>query len=41
MRETLACIEVGLALGYLPAVDERLVDRIRRIIGTLVRLVGK
>jgi len=42
MRETLACIEVGLALGYLPSVEDVLVDRIRRIIGTLVvRLVGK
>jgi hypothetical protein len=41
MRETLACIEVGLALGYLAEVDASLVDRIRKIIGTLVRLVGK
>jgi four helix bundle protein len=39
MRETLACIEVGVALGYLARVDESLVDRIRKIIGTLVRLV--
>jgi len=41
MRETLACIEVGAALGYLPRVEEDLVDRMRKIIGTLVRLVGK
>ncbi len=41
MRETLACIEVGVALGYLEPVDAGLVDRIRKIIGTLVRLVGK
>jgi len=32
MRETLACIEVGLALGYLAEVDASLVDRIRKII---------
>ena len=39
MQETLACIEVGAALGYV-RVDEGLVDRIRKITGTLVRLVG-
>ena len=33
MRETLSCIEVGVALGYLPRVEEGLVDRIRKIIG--------
>jgi four helix bundle protein len=41
MNETLACIEVGVALGYLPAIDEHVVDRIRKIIGTLLNLVGK
>ena len=41
MRETLACIEVGVALGYVASVEDELVDRIRRIIGTLVRLVGR
>ena len=41
MRETLACIEVGTALGYLDSVDDGVVDRIRKIIATLVRLVGK
>jgi hypothetical protein len=41
MRETLSCIEVGVALGYLPSVEEELVDQIRKVIGTLVRLVGK
>ena len=40
MRETLACIEVGTALGYVEGIDEGLLDRIRRVIGTLVRLVG-
>ena len=41
MRETLACIEVAVALGYMQAADEGLEDRIRKIIGTLVRLVGR
>ena len=38
MQETMACVEVGTALGYLDAVDDVLVDRMKRIIGTLVRL---
>ncbi len=39
MQETLACIQVGEALGYV-SIDEGLVDRIRKITGTLVRLIG-
>jgi four helix bundle protein len=39
MQETLACIQVGEALGYV-RVDDGLVDRIRKITGTLVRLIG-
>ena len=41
MQETMACVEVGAALGYVGTVDPELVDRMRKIIGTLVRLVGK
>jgi four helix bundle protein len=41
MQETMACVEVSQALGYIGEVDAGLVDRMRRIIGTLVRLVGK
>ena len=41
MRETLACVEVGTALGYVEGIDEGLHDQIRKVIGTLVRLVGK
>jgi four helix bundle protein len=41
MRETLACIEVGTALGYVDGIDAGLEDRIRKIIGTLVRLIGR
>ena len=41
MRETLACVEVAGALGYVDTVDARTEDRIRRIIGTLVRLIGR
>ena len=39
-RETMACLEVAIAMGYLEAADPRLIDALRRIIGTLVRLVG-
>jgi four helix bundle protein len=38
MQETMACVEVGTALGYLEGIDDVLVERMRRIIGTLVRL---
>jgi len=38
MQETMACVEVGTALGYLEGCDAGLVDRMRRIVGTLVRL---
>ena len=41
MRETLACIEVGTALGYVEGLDAKLEDRARRIIGTLVRLIRR
>jgi four helix bundle protein len=41
MRETLACVEAGVALGYVQGVDSALVERMRRVIGTLVKLVGK
>jgi four helix bundle protein len=41
MQETMACIEVSVALGYIESVDAGLVDRMRKIVGTLVRLVGK
>jgi four helix bundle protein len=39
-RETLACLEVARALGYIAVLDAALVARIDRVIGTLVRLVG-
>jgi four helix bundle protein len=38
MQETKACVEVGQALGYVGGVDAGLLDRMRRILGTLVRL---
>ncbi len=40
MRETMACIDVGQALGYVSPLDEELVDRMRRIVGTLFRLAA-
>jgi four helix bundle protein len=41
MRETLACVEVGTALGYVDAIDAGLEDRIRKIIGTPARLIAR
>jgi four helix bundle protein len=38
MRETLSCIEVGMALGYMSSVDAALLDRIDRIVATLYKL---
>jgi four helix bundle protein len=40
MRETLACLEVAEALGYMPAIDDALENRMRCVIGTLVKLVA-
>jgi len=41
MRETIACVEVGQALGYVGEVDAEVFDRMRRIVGTLIRLIGR
>ena len=38
MRETLSCIEVGIALGYVSTVDAAILDRIDRIVATLYKL---
>jgi four helix bundle protein len=38
MRETMACIEVSVALGYVDAVDGRLRSEIDHVIGTLYKL---
>jgi four helix bundle protein len=40
MRETLSCIEVGIALGYIGAVDPGLLDSIDRILATLTKLTA-
>ena len=37
-RETLACIEVGVALGYVPGVRDEVRERMRQILGTLTKL---
>ena len=39
MRETLACVEVAEALGYIPEIDARLRRDADVIIGTVVKLV--
>ena len=38
MRETLACIEVGAAFGYIGRPNATVLDRIDKIIATLHRL---
>jgi len=38
-RETLACVEVAQAMGYIREVPSELGPRFDRIIGTLMRLV--
>ena len=39
-RETLACLEVSVALGYLSTLEPRLAAQFNRVIGTLVKLAG-
>jgi len=40
MQETIAAAEVAMALGYVDAIDQALLERMRRIVGTLVKLVA-
>jgi four helix bundle protein len=39
MRETLACIEVAVAMGYAAELEPAIAGSIREILGTLVKLV--
>lgn len=39
MRESTACLEVAVALGYISAIDADLRTRLDHVTGTLVRLV--
>jgi four helix bundle protein len=39
-RETLACLETAYAWGYVGALDDGLVAKLDRVIGTLVRLAA-
>ena len=39
-RESLGCLELAFAEGYVTAADDALIARFDRIIGTLVRLSG-
>ena len=41
LREVLACLEVGEALGYLPALDAGVRGRFDHVIGTLVKIVKR
>ena len=38
MRETLSCIEVSVALGYVRGVEPTLLGRIDHVLGTLYKL---
>jgi four helix bundle protein len=40
MRETLACIEVGIALGYVEGIDRSLRGHIDHVLGTLFKLAA-
>ena len=40
-RETMACLEVAVAMGYLDIADPKVLDALARIVGTLVRLVQR
>ena len=37
-RETLSCLQVAVAYGYIDGVDEGIARRMRQVIGTLVRV---
>jgi len=39
MRECHSCLEVAQAFGYVRVLDETMIARVNRVIGTLVRLV--
>jgi four helix bundle protein len=39
-RETLACLRVAEAFGYVEAMPEAVSDRMNRVIGTLVRVAA-
>jgi len=39
-RETLACLEAAEACGYVTGVDAALEEQLKRVVGTLVKLVG-
>ena len=40
MREVLACLEVGNAMGYVAEIEPDLRCRFDHVLGTLVRLIG-
>lgn len=39
-RETLACLEVAEACGYIAGADAPLIEQLKRLVGTLVKLVS-
>ena len=39
-QETLACLEAAEACGYVAGVDAALTEQLKRVVGTLVKLVA-
>ena len=39
-QETLACLEAAEACGYIAGVDVTLTEQLKRVVGTLVKLVA-
>ena len=41
MQEVMACVDVARAMGYVGEVEPGAMDRMRRVVGTLVRLARR
>ena len=41
MREVLACVDVAQAMGYVGVVDDAVMAKMDRIVGTLVKIVRR
>ena len=41
MREVLACVDVARAMGYVGVVDDAVMAKMDRIVGTLVKIVRR
>ena len=41
MREVLACVDVAQAMGYVGGVDNAVIGKMERVVGTLVKVVRR